>query len=318
MKYHYEMISKDKGLPIKIFIHSVDKIAMHLHKEIEVILIAEGSINIIIENEKYLLKEDDIMIVNSNEIHSTSRTEEGNALIALQIDPIYYSRYYEGLNRLQFCCRSSEESEDKEDEFNNIRKHLLEILLENYKKTRGYKFILASEVNILLYRLLNKFNCSLIDKDRIINIKNDMRRIERIIAYIDQNYQKKIELKDIASNEFLSPHYISHFIKDMLGISFQEYLNLKRLDRFIELLTTTDKTITDISYESGFPSTKSLNRLFKLKYNCSPSEYKRNYSEKSLESQEDNFLYRDKEEAYKKLEIYLKELNKKIESAKQK
>lgn len=89
MQYVYELITSDKGLPIKTFIHSVDKTSMHLHREIEIILILEGSIEIRIENKQYLLEEDDIMIVNSNEIHSTSKTGENNVLLALQIDPTY-------------------------------------------------------------------------------------------------------------------------------------------------------------------------------------------------------------------------------------
>lgn len=140
-----------------------------------------------------------------------------------------------------------------------------------------------------------------------------MKRIESIIEYIDQNYHKKISLQEVADNEYLSVYHTSHFIKNILGISFQEYLNSKRLDKFIELLMSTDETITQISYESGFPSTKFLNRLFKLEYNCSPTEYKRIHKTKDEKFKNDNYLDINKEKSYKQLENYLEELNKKIE-----
>lgn len=46
MQYVYELITSDKGLHVKTFIDSVDKTSMHLHREIEIILILEGSIEI--------------------------------------------------------------------------------------------------------------------------------------------------------------------------------------------------------------------------------------------------------------------------------
>lgn len=313
MEYFYEIITREKDLPVKIFIQNMDKIKMHFHSELEIILILKGSINIRIENKKYKLKENDIMAVNPNEIHSTSRTDENNILLALQIDPSYYSKYYKHFNKIRFCCRSFEYSKDEQYRFDIIRKHLSQILLENYKKNQGYKLIIGSEVNRLLSFLLNNFKCSYIDEDEVTNIKKDMRRIESIISYIDENYNKKITLKEIADNEYLSVYHMSHFIKDILGISFQEYLNIKRLDKFIELLMNTNKTITEMSYESGFPSPKSLNRLFKIKYNCSPSEYKKNNIDKDKYLLDKKTTEIDKKEAYKEFFIYIEDLNRSIE-----
>lgn len=310
MKYFYELITSNHGLPIKIYIHSADKFAMHLHSEIEIVFVLKGSINISIGNKNHLLKENDIMIVNSNEVHSTSRTDEKNMILILQIDSSYYSRYYEDIKKVRFCCSSFGDMNEEEN-LDIIREYLAKIVWENNKKDKGYKLILESETSKILSFLLNNFNCYFVEEEEVQSIKNDMSRIENIITYIDNNFQKKITLQDVADNEYLSVYHTSRFITKTLGLSFQEYLNYKRLDKFIDLLGSTDKTITEISYESGFPSPKSLNRLFKIEYNCSPSEYMKNKANKELtyeKVEEKTYLDIDKRAAYRKLFSYLKPL----------
>jgi len=50
-------------------------------------------------------------------------------------------------------------------------------------------------------------------------------RLRRILNYIDENYSDKVLLSEIAKRENLSMTYLSHFIKDNLNQTFQEYLN---------------------------------------------------------------------------------------------
>ena len=68
--------------------------------------------------------------------------------------------------------------------------------------------------------------------------------------------------------------YLSHFFKDTLHITFQEYLNKQRFEYACGLLRTTDKSLTEISNLSGFSDVRYFIRLCEHTYGCSPQEYR--------------------------------------------
>lgn len=274
MNDYYELIKKQDGLPIKAHIQSGDRLKMHWHRDIEIALVLQGSVNIRLGNDTHRLEEDELIIINNNCIHNATQVEEDSVVLIVKINPDYYSKYYSGLNNIRFDCRVFDCGE-REERLDMIRHHLAKIIWEFNKKKDGFKLMVGSEVHLLLAYLVN--NCKIIPdgNERAKATNNDMERIQRVVSYIDKNADKGVTLQEVADVENLNVYYMSHFIKRVLGISFQKYLNVIRLDKSLKLLSTTNKTITEISYESGFPSTKSLNRIFKRELNCSPSEYRR-------------------------------------------
>ncbi len=91
MGYTYEIIQGSEGLPVKTIIHAVDSFQMHWHNEMEFLLVLEGSVSIRVGEEVYYLKENDIILVNSDELHSTRKTKDENVLLAVQINSNFYS-----------------------------------------------------------------------------------------------------------------------------------------------------------------------------------------------------------------------------------
>ena len=63
-------------------------------------------------------------------------------------------------------------------------------------------------------------------------------------------------------------------MKNMIGISLQEYLNQIRFENALRLMDTTDLTLLDICLETGFSSTRYLNRVFQKNLGCSAKEYR--------------------------------------------
>lgn len=78
MKTSYELIRNQNGLPIKSYIHKIGALKMHWHNNMEILLVLKGSVNIKIGNESGLYKEGDLILINSNAIHSGTRTKEDN------------------------------------------------------------------------------------------------------------------------------------------------------------------------------------------------------------------------------------------------
>src|SRR5699024_10324056 len=183
------------------------------------------------------------------------KTDEENIVLVLQIHPDYYKYFYPKFNYIYFNCNSLNQNEDNKEKYNTIRHIMAKILWEINKRTDEYRLIIANELNLLVLHIINNFNNKIIEDERDRVLTNDMERIENILKYIDNNMDRKITLKEIAENEGISNYYLSRFFREKVGVSFQEYLNIIRIDRAVNLLLSTEDNITDIAFKSGFSST---------------------------------------------------------------
>lgn len=96
--------------------------------------------------------------------------------------------------------------------------------------------------------------------------------------YIDGNYSNPdLSLEEIAENLKIAPNYLSTIFSKNLGIKLFEYVNEYRLEKSIELLLHTDKTVNDISTECGFGSSRNYIRIFKKYKDNTPGAYRKQH-----------------------------------------
>ncbi|MDU7904959.1 MAG: AraC family ligand binding domain-containing protein, partial [Peptostreptococcaceae bacterium] len=142
MRYIYETIKFNESLPVNIFIHEVDVVQSHWHESIEILLVANGEVDLLVDGKKYNLQEDDLIIINSKEIHSI-KSEKNNIVIAIQIDLSSFNDLYEDIDKINFNCKSFEYTKD-DKRFILIRKILSEITYNYLKQSNGYNIKINS------------------------------------------------------------------------------------------------------------------------------------------------------------------------------
>ncbi|MFC0390100.1 response regulator transcription factor [Paenibacillus mendelii] len=98
--------------------------------------------------------------------------------------------------------------------------------------------------------------------------------IEEVIQIIDREYCSEITLESIAKQVYLSPGYLSRLFKKYKGKSIVKYITSIRLEKAGELLLTSNKKITDIGKEVGYPNFAYFSALFKNNYGKTPSQYR--------------------------------------------
>ena len=107
---------------------------------------------------------------------------------------------------------------------------------------------------------------------------SESRRIQKVINFLNNNYQKEIRLVDVANHVNMSEVSFSRFMKKRTGKNYIEYLNDLRLGIASRYLVDTSKTIAEISYECGFNNLSNFNRIFKKRKGYTPKEFRENYS----------------------------------------
>lgn len=274
MNYEYEFVKHIETTYFKFFFVSMTHRLYHWHNDIEILFVVDGSVTVETGNKKYRLLKNDIFILNSNEVHSLTKTDEGNTILAIQFDPKFCGEYYPQLQRIFFKNQHITEKNNGEC-WNELKKYLLQIVKEYYKKDKCYMLKLMSTLNLIICCLICNIEYEDSDEKELSSQQKNLERLNHIIFYVKENYMNKISLKEISGKENLDMYYLSHFIKKHLGISFQEYLNKVRLEKAVELLLQTDRSKLDICIECGFSDYRYLNKMFLKEYNCTPEDYKR-------------------------------------------
>ena len=92
--------------------------------------------------------------------------------------------------------------------------------------------------------------------------------------YLQKYYMHDIHISQIADICHINEKYLGRLFKEQIGVSFRQYLIKVRTSKATELLTHTNKNITDISFMCGFNEITYFNHIFKQKYGLSPSAYR--------------------------------------------
>jgi len=103
---------------------------------------------------------------------------------------------------------------------------------------------------------------------------SELGRVEKMAAFIAQNYALPISLPDIAGAANLNTNYASTLFKREFGSTLGDFLLRTRLAHAQRLLATTDKTIGDVVASCGFGSPARFHAAFKEKTGKSPRAYR--------------------------------------------
>ena len=286
-----EYIVYQADSPIKITYANIKEYPIHWHNSIEILYVLRGSINVNVDTDSFELLEKEMEIINVDESHRIY-SDKDNRVLIFHIDPSFFEKYYKDINNVFFYTNSTDDGAQEGEEYDLLRNFLAKLLCEAVQKLDDYDKEVESILIDLLYHLINNFHYLTYEREELKSNTEQLARYHRISKYIFNNYDSNITLQEIAKKEFLSPHYLSHEIKNATGNSFTDLVNQTRVEESVKLLLDSDLSISDISDEVGFSHVRYLNKNFKNYYDCTPLQYRKK-----------NKLTEEEYEQSKKIEI---------------
>ena len=94
------------------------------------------------------------------------------------------------------------------------------------------------------------------------------------ITYINEHYMEEISLEQVADFAGFSKYYFSRVFKSFAGMSFSDYLTIRRLNAATDLLIRTNRSVRKVALASGFSSMATFNRVFRQHKNCTPTQFR--------------------------------------------
>lgn len=104
------------------------------------------------------------------------------------------------------------------------------------------------------------------------------RRIEKVMAHLNKNFEKDIMLSEAARMTAMTEVAFSRFFKARTGKTFVDTVNEIRLGHASRLLIDTTQSVSEIAYRCGFNNLSNFNRLFKKKKDCTPKAFREEYN----------------------------------------
>ncbi len=99
-------------------------------------------------------------------------------------------------------------------------------------------------------------------------------KIQQAVRYINDNYRTDIRLDAVAGEAGMSPSHFSRIFRKTMGLSYQDYLNSRRITKAKNLLRTSSRSVSEIAVSLGFADSTGFGRIFKKLSGQTPSAYR--------------------------------------------
>ncbi len=254
----------------------------HHHTECELSLFISGSGIYKTKKAEYSFRQGDVFLFGSNEAHCITEIHEELNLLNVHFEPRILWDTPENIELLNlFTSRSTNFKNKFPDTDTVLSNTILSIERELSERKIGYQM---QAKHTLLYALLHILrNYDYITNDSF-SYKNSstIEKLKEAIAYIDQNLENKLTLKEIADIACMSQTHFCAIFKKFNGISPWDYITIKRIEMAITLLKTTDLSKLEIASRCGFTSHSNFYKMFSQITGKTPSEYSRSLSKDKI------------------------------------
>ena len=257
---------------------------LHWHKYIEMIALPEDADirqlpALRINQNTYRLNPGDILLIWPGEVHETVENTDGQ-LIGLQFSS---TRFNELPDFAPFFNHFRTFRHIRQSDVPELAQNMLVHIQHIFSVQRSQRTFSGVETLICLYEMFMDFGNYIKNttpKDIRQYSSETGKATEKIniaCSYIIDNCEHDLTLESAADYVGFSACYFSRIFKKITNHNFIEYLTLQRIKRAQMLLSDFDMPITEISYQAGFKSISTFNRVFRQYRGCSPSEYRKYY-----------------------------------------
>lgn len=257
----------------------------HFHSEYEIVYIVKSSGTRFVGDSVEKFKEGDIVLLGSNTPHFWQSDSENNKntrvnAIVVQFSKDFFSQqinsYPEFFHIREMLKKSSRGINFSHKTSEKIGKMLFKLLKQkDLQQTLYFIKILDYMSKTFEYKLLSGENYKAENYE-------GKDRLNKVMHYINTNYQNHINQKEIAEKIGMNVSAFSRYFSEKTGKKFSGFVNELRINYACKLLINNSIAVSQICFESGFENISNFNRTFRQYTGITPSEYRNKFQKISI------------------------------------
>lgn len=234
------------------------------HEPYELVYVDKGELHNIIEGNKFVLHQQELLIIDRNKWHIQF---SNNAISFISISFHLPGELLKPIINRQLQLPD------------NIRQVLLKMLHEQENCGKYSGDYIEGLFKILLVELLVQYsgNSKNISQPSPMPVTRYMENdiLNYTLQIINEHIEEKITLSDLSSAVHISPSNLNRLFQHYLGMSPAKYITKLRLQACKDLLRDGDMSVSAVAKKMGYSSIQHFSHQFKQYYGISPSEYSR-------------------------------------------
>ena len=238
-------------------IYSNHEYAPHFHKNLEIIFVQNGFVNVTVNGVPETISSNEAALVLSNQIHAFSVPNESVARVVVFSED--YVPSFSGLikGKQGKTCRFVPDPS------------VLALVNQN---------LFGNDTSILMKKACLYALCGQYAMQTELEIRQEKSNfiVGQLLDWIATNYTDNITLRQAAETFGYEYHYLSRLLNKNYAIRFSTLLNAYRVERAMNLLRETDISVSDVAEASGFQSIRSFNLCFREMTGQTPCSYRHN------------------------------------------
>ena len=247
----------------------------HFHPEIELVYVNKGKGKRHIGNHLSYFNNSQLLLIGSNLPHNgfTDRLTTNGSETLIQFKPDFLGDTFFNAPEM-IPIKNLFEKAKKGILFGVKTKRKLGPKIEKIAEKGGFKQILI--LLEVLHTLSRSDDYTILNADGFAfeTQPQDSSKIDLVFKHINENFNQHISLGEISDLVSMTVPAFCRFFKKTTGKTFTKLVNEYRVVHATKLLSESQTSITDISYECGFNNFSHFNKLFKEFTGKSASKYR--------------------------------------------
>ncbi|MCR8560718.1 AraC family transcriptional regulator [Mucilaginibacter sp. BJC16-A38] len=283
IKASYEILQPVNGL--SFLLRKFDSFAFdapyHFHAEYELTYIVAGSGKRYVGSHMQNFTSGDLVLIGPNVPHcwkldDTQEMRPAGAIV-IQFDGAFLGADFFNKIELQHIKRLFQKSGSGISFHGDTQRAVNQSLLALSAEDNSFRLLIG--LLEALQRLAQSAEYALLDQNQLIAERSlaEQERINPVFAYLVENFRHQVSLDTAAGIANMTTNAFCKYFKKITRKTFMETIIEYRLNYAIQQLVQTDKPISEIAFESGFGDVSHFYKMFKVKMQLSPLNYRKKF-----------------------------------------
>jgi AraC-like DNA-binding protein len=248
---------------------------LHTHPEYEIAYFPRDRGTYMIQDVEVPIEPGDLFIVNANEIHQPIlRGRRNRGAVVTYFRASLFADPEECAQWIEPFIHARELGFNKLRADSELRDLVLRLHAAADPARRHWKIAARGLLTHVLSITAALF------ADRCVEARATRRiakaqRFAAVVAHISGNLAHRIEARELYRLAGLSHSRFSEAFRAAFGMSVVQYIRAQRLRRAKRLLRSSEMSVTDVAFASGFSAVSLFNRIFKDEMGMSPTQFRR-------------------------------------------